>query len=94
MFGVGFGLLGYCPGTTPPAIAEGRLDALLGGLLGMLIGSALFAHAYPDIKPIFALGNIGKKSLGDVLNAPKGVVVAGVCVIICALLIWLEMIGV
>ena len=50
IFGVGFGLLGYCPGTVAGAIGNGYLDALTGGLLGMIFGSALFAFMYPSLK--------------------------------------------
>lgn len=31
IFGIGFGLLGYCPGTAVGAVAHGALDALAGG---------------------------------------------------------------
>ena len=34
IFGVGFALLGYCPGTIAGAIGNGYLDALVGGLPG------------------------------------------------------------
>ena len=37
IFGLGWGLLGYCPGTSMGAIGEGRWDGLW-GLLGMLAG--------------------------------------------------------
>jgi len=30
MFGIGWGVLGYCPGTAAGALAESRLDALWG----------------------------------------------------------------
>lgn len=50
IFGVGFGLLGYCPGTIAGAIGNGYLDALTGGLLGIIFGSALFAFLYPELK--------------------------------------------
>jgi uncharacterized membrane protein YedE/YeeE len=49
LFGVGWGLLGYCPGTSAGALGEGRWDALW-GILGMLTGAALFAEAYPVLK--------------------------------------------
>ncbi|MCK7504848.1 MAG: YeeE/YedE family protein [Desulfobacterales bacterium] len=46
---IGWGLLGYCPGTQMGALGEGRWDALW-GILGMLAGAALFAEAYPALK--------------------------------------------
>jgi Na+/H+-dicarboxylate symporter len=43
IFGIGFGLLGYCPGTVAGAIGQGQIDALLGGAVGILIGTG-FSH--------------------------------------------------
>ncbi|MFW6142685.1 MAG: DUF6691 family protein, partial [Desulfovermiculus sp.] len=43
LFGLGWGLLGYCPGTSMGALGEGRMDALW-GILGMLLGAALHAE--------------------------------------------------
>lgn len=34
IFGAGFALLGYCPGTVAGAVGQGAMDALLGGVLG------------------------------------------------------------
>ena len=50
IFGAGFGLLGYCPGTVAGAVGTGALDALVGGMVGMLIGAGLFADIYPSVK--------------------------------------------
>lgn len=50
IFGAGFALLGYCPGTVAGAVGTGALDALLGGMVGMLIGTGLFATLYPWLK--------------------------------------------
>ena len=44
IFGLGWGLLGYCPGTSLGEVGEGRLDALW-GMAGMLVGAGLFAEA-------------------------------------------------
>ena len=35
IFGLGWGLLGYCPGTSAGALGEGRWDALW-GIIGMI----------------------------------------------------------
>lgn len=60
IFGAGFALLGYCPGTIAAAVGAGRLDALAGGLPGILIGSGLLAAAYPRLKTgAFAWGDFG-----------------------------------
>lgn len=50
IFGAGFALLGYCPGTVAGAVGTGALDALVGGMVGMLIGAGLFAEVYPKLR--------------------------------------------
>ena len=49
LFGVGWALAGYCPGTALGALGEGRWSALF-VIAGMLVGAALFAEAYPTLK--------------------------------------------
>jgi uncharacterized membrane protein YedE/YeeE len=93
IFGVGFGLLGYCPGTMAAATAEGRLDALLGGVIGMLAGSFLFAQLYPSLKRVFSAGYIGDKTIWQALGVNHWVVVLPMCAGIVALLWWVESIG-
>lgn len=44
MFGIGFALLAYCPGTGAAALGQGNLDALA-GVLGLMAGSYLYAEA-------------------------------------------------
>ena len=48
MFGIGWGLSGFCPGGSIPALGIGRVEPFLfvGGLfVGMLIAQALRARA-------------------------------------------------
>jgi hypothetical protein len=50
IFGVGFAVLGYCPGTIAGAVGNGYLDALIGGVAGIILGTWLFAILYPKLK--------------------------------------------
>ena len=46
VFGFGWGILGYCPGTCSGAIGTGKVDGIFGAL-GIMVGSLLFAVCYP-----------------------------------------------
>ncbi len=75
LFGLGWGLLGYCPGTSLGAVGEGRLDALW-GIAGMLAGAALFAHTFDALKAtLFTWGDLGKLTLPGVLGLNHWVVI-------------------
>lgn len=75
LFGIGWGLLGYCPGTSIGAIGEGRWDGLW-GVLGMLVGAALYAEAYPFMKTsLLTWGDLGKITLPGVLNVSHWLVI-------------------
>ena len=63
LFGVGWGLFGYCPGTAVGALGEGRWDTVW-GLLGMLTGAAVFAEVYPFLKTsVLKWGDFGKVTI-------------------------------
>lgn len=49
IFGIGFGILGYCPGTIAGAIGNGYIDAMTGGLLGITLGTMIFASFYSKL---------------------------------------------
>ncbi|GAB6126550.1 YeeE/YedE thiosulfate transporter family protein [Humidesulfovibrio idahonensis] len=68
VFGVGWALLGYCPGTAGAALGEGRVDALA-GMAGMLVGAAAYAEAYPALKQsVLTWGDYGKVTLPGLLG--------------------------
>ena len=90
IFGVGWGILGYCPGTQMGAIGEGRWDALW-GIFGMLAGAALFAEFYPTLKTtVLTWGDLGKITLPQVLNINHWPVIAVMVVISVVLFRWFE----
>jgi uncharacterized membrane protein YedE/YeeE len=75
IFGLGWGLLGYCPGTAVGALGEGRWDSLW-GILGMLTGAALFAEAYPFLKTtVLTWGNLGKLTLPQWLGVSHWLII-------------------
>jgi uncharacterized membrane protein YedE/YeeE len=75
IFGIGWGLLGYCPGTSLGALGEGRWDSLW-GIAGMLGGAALYAEAYPLMKStVLTWGNVGKITLPQILGVNHWVII-------------------
>lgn len=63
IFGLGWAMLGYCPGTAVGSLGEGRVDALA-GIVGMIVGAIIFAEMYPFTKlSIFSWGDLGKITL-------------------------------
>jgi len=76
LFGLGWGLLGYCPGTSLGAVGEGRFDALW-GIAGMLVGAAAFAHTYDALKAtVYTWGVLDKLTLPDLFGVSHWVVIA------------------
>lgn len=70
IFGVGFGLGGYCPGTCVVGIGEGRRDAwfaLAGGIVGALVFTLVYTAA---IQPIVQMLDFGKITVQGLLHVP------------------------
>jgi uncharacterized membrane protein YedE/YeeE len=90
LFGLGWGLLGYCPGTSLGALGEGRYDALW-GILGMITGAGLFAEAYPWLKAtVYNWGDLGKITLPQLLGVNHWVVIPVFIVGAVLLFRWFE----
>lgn len=53
IFGIGFVMSGWCPGTGAVGLASGRIDALV-FLLGGVGGSLLYNELYPVLKTVFS----------------------------------------
>jgi hypothetical protein len=90
LFGLGWGLLGYCPGTAIGAIGEGRWDGVW-GVLGMLAGGALYAEAYPLMKQTLLIwGDLGKITLPGVLHVNHWLVIPVFIIVGVSLFIFFE----
>jgi uncharacterized protein len=84
VFGAGFAVGGYCPGTCIVGAAEGRRDALAtiaGGITGALVFTLVYTSV---IKPLIAMMNFGKITVADVTHLPRWAAVAIVAALIGA----------
>jgi len=92
IFGAGFALLGYCPGTAVGAVGHGALDALVGGVAGITLGAGLYAAAFPWLeRRVLNVGDFGDRTLIDVMGVRRPwVVVAPAAAAIVAVLWLLE----
>lgn len=92
IFGVGFGLLAYCPGTDAAAVGQGNYDAIV-GIGGLVLGSYLFALMTRAAPNLSSLGTAGKLTLQDVLHTSRGRVTAVVAPLLVLALVLLERLG-
>jgi hypothetical protein len=94
IFGVGFATLGYCPGTIAGAVGQGYLDALVGGVTGILVGAGILAAVYPKLhSSIMKKGDFGDITLPRLFRVNHWVVVVPFAVLLIALLVWMERAG-
>jgi uncharacterized protein len=94
IFGVGFALLGYCPGTIAGAIGNGYLDAVTAGLVGIVLGSGLLATVYPRLKEgVLKRGYFGNVTLPQVFKVNNWVIIIPLMIIIVAIFYILELAG-
>jgi uncharacterized membrane protein YedE/YeeE len=90
IFGIGWGFLGYCPGTSAGALGEGRYDAIW-GILGMLAGAALYAETYPGMKKtVLTWGDLGKITFPQVLGVNHWIIIAIIVIGGLLLFRWFE----
>lgn len=68
IFGVGFAVTGYCPGTALAAAAEGKVDAWF-TVAGGLFGAVIFAFLYPELEAgLLSVGRFGPVTLHRALG--------------------------
>jgi uncharacterized protein len=94
IFGVGFGMLGYCPGTVAGAVGQGSLDALFGGIAGILIGTGMFAALFPRLEAsVLHKGYFGELTLPQLFKVNPWSVVIPAALALTALLVLFEKAG-
>jgi len=69
VFGVGFVVGGYCPGTGCVGLSSGRLDAVA-VVVGMLVGAFAFAEVYPLLAEFYVTTPLGAITLPELVGIP------------------------
>jgi uncharacterized membrane protein YedE/YeeE len=77
LFGVGFIVSGYCPGTAMAGFATGRLDALV-TIIGVGAGSLLFAVLFPVLEGFYLSSDMGQATLPQLAGVNHWVIIVPV----------------
>lgn len=76
LFGAGWAVMGFCPGTSVGALGEGRWHALF-AIAGMIVGAAIYAELYPLLQTtVLTWQDYGKIGLPQTLGLSTWLVVA------------------
>ncbi|HUI68575.1 MAG TPA: DUF6691 family protein [Nitrospirota bacterium] len=67
LFGLGYLVSGYCPGTAAAGLASGRLDALV-TMVGIGSGTLLFSVLYPWLEGFYKTSDMGTATLPELLQ--------------------------
>lgn len=88
IMGIGFIMGGFCPGTSVPAAAIGKIDAML-FIGGMVIGIYFYSFTYEWLwEDLRNSTNLGKVKMGELLGISEGLAVFGF-IIIAFVTFWL-----
>jgi uncharacterized membrane protein YedE/YeeE len=90
LFGAGWAIMGFCPGTSMGAVGEGRYNALF-AIAGMVAGAALHAELYPFFKKtVLAWKDFGKIGLPETLGLSPWIVIPVIWVAVIGLFYFFE----
>lgn len=90
LFGAGWAVMGFCPGTSIGALGEGRWHAL-SAVAGMVAGAALYAEIFPFIKStVLAWKDFGKIGLPEVLGISPWIIIPVFWAITLSVFFWFE----
>jgi uncharacterized protein len=87
LFGLGFLIGGYCPGTSAVGIVSGKLDALV-YLLGMIVGIWVFAAGFPAWGDFYLSSPLGRVTLWQEFGISRELMAAAI-VVMALMAFWL-----
>lgn len=90
LFGLGWAVMGFCPGTSVGALGEGRWHAIF-GIAGMIAGAAIYAELFPFFKStVLSWADFGKIGLSEALGINHWIIAFIFTVITLAMFRWFE----
>jgi uncharacterized membrane protein YedE/YeeE len=90
LFGAGWAVMGFCPGTSVGAVGEGRWHALF-AIAGMVTGAAVYAELYPFFKStVLAWKDYGRIGLPEALGVSPWVIAPFFWAAVAGLFFWFE----
>ena len=94
LFGGGWAVMGFCPGTSIGAVGEGRWHAVF-AIAGMVAGAALYAELYPFFKTtVLAWKDFGKIGLPEALGISPWIIIPVFWAVTILVFYWFEKKGV
>lgn len=90
LFGAGWAIMGFCPGTSVGAMGEGRWHALF-AIFGMICGAAIYAELYPFfLATVNAWKDLGKVGIPEIIGVSPWVIVPVAWAAVILLFFWFE----
>jgi uncharacterized protein len=90
LFGAGWAVMGYCPGTSIGALGEGRWHAVF-AVAGMVAGAAIYAELFPLVKStVLAWKDFGKIGLPETLGVSPWIIIPFFWAGTISLFFWFE----
>lgn len=90
LFGAGWAIMGFCPGTSIGALGEGRWHAIF-AIAGMIAGAAIYAELYPFFKAtVLIWADYGKIGLPEALGVSPWIIITIFIIAVLALFRWFE----
>ncbi len=80
LFGVGFAMGAWCPGTAAAGLAAGRIDAFV-FLVGTIAGSILFNELFPLIRTLYTAGDQGIQMAYDTLGMSRNAFILAITLV-------------
>ena len=90
LFGAGWAVMGFCPGTSIGALGEGRWHAVF-AVAGMIAGAAIYAELFPLFKStVLAWKDFGKIGLPETLGVSPWIIIPFFWAGTISLFFWFE----